>query len=214
MLLPPSRRFALTRNDAPVTYGRPRPGGGNVSFRVFAARRPSDRKRAVRPRASLRAAARPFDRAAASSPADSRGRCRAFAPIRLPLRPAMMRTPHSSRPRSAANIRFSDASRLRTCCSRPLVAGEQREQLERNDRRAPEEKLDDRRRARARGAKCASTSCSSCCSALAGEALERRIGNDSPDIAIDRKQPRRAGAGHAGGNAAQSKAPSPTCTRQ
>ena len=113
----------------------------------------------------------------------------------------MMRTPHSSSPRSAANIRFSGASRLRTSDRALLVAREQREQLERNDRRAAEEKFD-HRGVRESVARNALDILHLLLQRLAGEALERRIRDDGPDIAIDREEPRRAGAGHAGGNAA------------
>ena len=137
------RRFALTRNDAPLMYGRPRPAGGNISLRVFDARRPSDRSAPCTASPS-HPAARPFLVQALLqlqivAAAVERSRRLGLAS------PATILTPHSSRPRSSANIVSTAASRLRRCCSHLVVAREEREQLQRNDRCAPEEKLDHRR---------------------------------------------------------------------
>src|SRR5688572_4463034 len=78
----------------------------------------------------------------------------------------------------------------------PVVTGEQGEQLERNDRYAAKEELDDGRvRQGMPGYRF--NILHLLLKGLAGKMVERRISNDGPDVPIDRKETRNTRAGHA-----------------
>ena len=144
---------ALTRNDAPATIRAP-----------AARRRKHFRARSRRQPAGVTSTPRPLR-------ASSAGRCPAVVVLHPLLHfqiraaavrstatdaagrlDAVMRTPHSSRPRSRLEQRPHARSTAGQLPPRALVLGKQREQLQRDHRSALEEKFDHRRHAPGRGA--------------------------------------------------------------
>ena len=82
------------------------------------------------------------------------------------------------------------------------ISREEREEFQRDDGRTAKEEFDDRG-VRERVTRDRLDVLKFVPQLLAAEPLERRVGHDSPDLAIDRNQPWNTGAGHAVGNAAQ-----------
>ena len=142
------------------------------------------------PRGSSRAMGRPSARAAASSPADNRGRCRPFAPI--PLRP---RRRKCARPiprgrASAPNIRFSAGSRPRTC-SRAVSSLENRVNNFSGMTAARRKKNSMTAACASACREMASTSCSSCCNT---SAAKRSSGASATTAQTSRSIARNRGA--------------------
>ena len=108
-----------------------------------------------------------------------------------------MRTPHSSRPRSAREHPLQRRQPAAHVLASRLVAGKQGEQFQRNDRRAAEEKLDDRG-VRERMPGDGLDVLKLLLQRVGSEAIERRVRDDSPDVPINREESRSACARNAG----------------